>query len=103
MTKYKQDKLMKLLAIIGGIIALIEAILSFVGLGFTSFDFLKGGIISAIVALILAIIVILSVVKPEKIPFNAIFLLILGILIIIFGSLLGGILVLIAGILGFVK
>ncbi len=44
------------------------------------------------------------VVQPGKpLPFTLIVLLIMGILILIFGSWLGGVLVLIAGILGYLK
>ena len=91
----------KLLAIIGGIVALIEAILSLTrGKGIVDLNFgLVNNIIAAIIAIILAIIVLLSALKPNKpIPFNAILLIILGIVMIIFSSLIGGILVLIAGI-----
>jgi hypothetical protein len=91
----------KLLVILGGIIALIEAILSLTGgKGLIEFDLgLVNKVIAAIIAIILAIIVLLSALKPgDPIPFNEIILIILGIIMIIFSSLIGGILVLIAGI-----
>lgn len=91
--------LMKILAMIGGIVAFIEAIVGFFGWGFYGW-----GIFSSIVALILAIIVLLSVFRPDNpIPYNAIFLIIFGILMIVFSSLIGGILVLIGGIIGFIN
>jgi len=99
----KYDQIMKLLAIIGGIIALIDALLSFFGLSFSS-GYWGYSIVWPIIAIILAILVILSVVQPGKpLPFTGIVLLIMGILIIIFGSWIGGVLVLIAGILGFLN
>ena len=102
MVTYKYESIMKILAIIGGIIALIEAILSFFGWGISVFWGIA--IIGPIIAIILAIVVILSVVRPgNPIPFTWVVLVILGILIIIFGSLIAGILVLIAGILGLLK
>ncbi len=103
MTRYKRYDVMKILAIIGGILALLESILSLVGRAFTVLIHPAGMIVSAIVGIILGLVVILACVKPENpIPFNAILFLILGILIIIFSSLIGGILVLVAGILGLV-
>jgi hypothetical protein len=96
----KYDDLMKWLALIGGIIALIEGI---VGLFWRGLAFWGFAYVWPIIAIILAIIVILSAIKPNApIPFTAIVLLILGILLIIFGAW-GGILVLIAGILGFIN
>lgn len=102
MATYKYEKYMKILAIIGGILALLEGILGFFGATFSVFWGFP--IIGPIIAIILGIVVILSVVRPgNPIPFTWVVLLILGILVIIFGSLLGGILVLIAGILGLLK
>lgn len=102
MATYKYEKIMKILAIIGGILALLEGILGFFGAAFSVFWGFP--IIGPIIAIILGIVVILSVIRSgNPIPFTWIVLLILGILVIIFGSLLGGILVLIAGILGLIK
>jgi len=90
---------MKLLAMLGGIIALIEAIAGFFGWGFYGW-----GIFSSIVAIIIAIVVLLSVFRPDNpIPYNAMFLIIFGIIMIVFSSIFGGILVLIGGILGYVN
>lgn len=91
-------ELMKTLAMIGGIIGLIEAI---VGFFWSYFGF---GFVSAIIGIILSVLVLLSVFRPgNPIPYNAIVLIIFGILMIIFSSLIGGILVLIGGILGYVN
>ncbi len=100
-SKSDHEGIAKLLAILGGIVALIEAILSLTrGKAIVDIDFgFVNKIVAAIIAIILAIIVLLSALKPDKpIPFNAILLIILGIVMIIFSSLIGGILVLIAGI-----
>ncbi|MHA1723997.1 MAG: hypothetical protein ACTSYC_04675 [Promethearchaeota archaeon] len=104
MPKYKRYSTMKIFAVIGGILVLVESFLSFVGRSFTIFISLGGSIIGPIIGIILGLVVFLACVRPEDpIPFNAVLFLILGILIIIFSSLIGGILVLIAGVLGLVK
>ena len=102
MATYKYESMMKILAIIGGLLALLLAILSLAGIGFWGVLF-GYGIIGTIIVIILAIIVILSVIKPKTVPFHWLLLLILGILILIFGNLIAGILIIIAGILGIAK
>ena len=88
----------KILVVLGGIIALIEAILSFLGTAVLNFFPIWGPII----ALILALLVLLMVFKGTPMDWdNAIVMLILGILIIIFGTLVGGILVLLGAIVLF--
>ncbi|MFW9879860.1 MAG: hypothetical protein ACFFG0_42850 [Candidatus Thorarchaeota archaeon] len=101
-TKSEYERIAQILAILGGIVALIEAIMSLAGgRGIVEYDLgLVNRVIAAIIAIVLAIIVLLSALKPDNpIPFNGILLIILGIVMIIFSSLIGGILVLIAGIL----
>jgi hypothetical protein len=85
------------LALIGGIIGIIEAVIGFFWAGWL-------GVIGSILALIIALIIIFATLKPDApIPFSGLVILILGILLLIFGSFLGGILVIIAGIIGLVK
>ena len=103
MATYKYESMMKILAIIGGLLALVFAILSFAGMGFWVFFGYGGEFFGPIIVIILAIIVILSVIKPKTVPFHWLLLLILGILILIFGNLIAGILIIIAGILGIAK
>jgi len=99
----KYDQIMKILAVLGGIITLIDALGSFFGFSFSS-GYWGYSYVWPIIAIILGILVILMVVQPGKpLPFTLIVLLIMGILILIFGSWLGGVLVLIAGILGYLK
>ena len=91
----------RLLVIIGGIIGIFQAILSFGnwGLGFWG-PMAAVNIVSSIVGIILAILVLLSVFRPgDPIPYNAVLLIIFGVLLTFFNAWLGGILVLIAGIL----
>jgi hypothetical protein len=92
------EKIAKILVVLGGIVALIEAILSFAGTAVLNFF----PIVGPIIALILALLVLLMVFKGIPMDWdNAIVMLILGILIIIFGSLIGGILVILGAILLF--
>ncbi len=88
----------KILVVLGGIVALIEAIMSLLGTSVINLIPTVGPII----ALILALLVLLMVFKEIPMDWdNAIVMLILGILIIIFGSLIGGILVILGAILLF--
>ena len=85
------------LALIGGIIGIIEALI-----GFIFGNWL--GIIGPILALIISLVILFATLKPDApIPFSGLVILILGILLFIFGSWIGGILVIVAGILGLVK
>ena len=110
----KNSGLAKLLAIIGGLIIVIQGVLALLshleifsfalGLpGEGGFFGGVGGLINAIIAIVVGIFVLISTgtVKSSntKLGFNGVVVLILGILGIIFGSLVGGVLVLIAGIL----
>ena len=98
MGKATYEDLVKLLAILGGIITIIEAIFSLVGRSVQKYY--NFGCVAAIIAIIFGILVLFSVFKPDNpIPYNWIYLIVFGIVIIVCGSLIGGILVLIAGIL----
>ena len=98
MGKATYEDIVKLLALLGGIITIIEAIFSLFGRSVQRYYNL--GWIAAIIAIIYGILVLFSVFKPDNpIPYNWIYLIVFGIVIIICGSLIGGILVLIAGIL----
>ena len=95
----REEDIMRLLAGIGGAIALIEAIL-----GFNRSYFDSSRVILGVVSIILAIIVLLSVIKPDNpVPMNWILFVGLGIVIIIFSSLAGGILTLVAGFIGYTE
>jgi len=97
MNKSDKEKFMKIFAILGALVAIIEAILGFFALRWF-------GYIGPVVVLILAIIVCLSVFRPDDpIPYNAVVLLILGILLIVFSSWIGGILLILGAIFGLIK
>ncbi|MFO8018207.1 MAG: hypothetical protein R6U96_06190 [Promethearchaeia archaeon] len=97
-----ENDIAKILIIIGGLVGLIEAIMALVGNPLVSGGWLGVGIISQIIALIISAAILFSCFRPgDPIPYSAIVELILGILLIIFGSLIGGILVIIGAILLF--
>ncbi|MEJ2252036.1 MAG: hypothetical protein P8Y70_03790 [Candidatus Lokiarchaeota archaeon] len=97
-TRNDIEKLMKILTILGAIVAIIEAA---IGLSNFSFNNIPYSLITHIVAIIIAILCLLSAIRPsDPIPFNWIILLIFSIVLIIFRSTVGGILIIIAAILG---
>jgi len=95
------------IVIVGGIIGLLQAIFGFfnVRAWIYTIDYFFGTPLvfntsSSIFGVILAILTLLSVFRPGKpIPYNAVILIIFGVLMIIFNAGIGGILVLIGGIL----
>jgi uncharacterized membrane protein YfcA len=81
----REEDLIKLLAGIGGAITLIETILSF---NERNVDTSK--VILIVISIILAVIVLLSVLRPgNPVPMNWLLFVGLGIVIIIFSSLAG--------------
>ena len=97
----ENKEIVRLLAIIGGIIGLLQAILSFGnwGLGFWG-PMAAANIALSVFGIIISILVLLSVFRPgDPIPYNAVLLIIFGVLMTLFNSWVGGILVLVAGIL----
>jgi len=95
----RNEELMKLLAALGGVFALIEVILGLEGKKLDNID-----VTSFVIALILAIIVLASVISPDKpIPLNWMIFVIIGIIMIVYSSLIGGVLVLLAGFVGYTE
>ncbi len=95
----RNEELMKLLAALGGAISLIEAIL-----GFDDRNIDSSRIILLVIAIILAAIILLSIIIPHKfVELNWIICVIIGIIMIVYTSLIGGILVLIAGFVGYTE
>jgi hypothetical protein len=95
----RNEDLMKILAAVGGALALIEAILGF---NERNIDVTK--IISSIITIVVAVIVLLSIISPGKpIPLSWILYVVLGIIMIVYSSLVGGILILIAGFVGYTE
>lgn len=95
----RNEDLMRLLAALGGVLALIEAILDF---GDKKLENVK--VITLVIGIILAVIILLSVISPNKpIPMNWIVYVVLGVVMIVYTSTIGGILVLIAGFVGYTE
>jgi hypothetical protein len=90
---------MKLLAGLGGAMSLIEAIL-----GFDDRNIDSSKIILLVLTIVLAVIILLSIIIPHKfVELNWIICVVIGILMIVYTSLIGGILVLVAGFIGYTE
>jgi hypothetical protein len=93
----REEDLMRLLGGLGGVITLIETIISFNG---RRIDY--SYVILLVVSIVLSVVILLSVIKPgDPIPLNWLLFVGIGIITIIFSSLAGGILTLIAGFIGY--
>jgi len=95
----QNQDIMKLLAGLGGIISLIDALL-----GFDDKNLDSSKIILLVLSIILAAIVLLSIIIPHKfVELNWIICVVIGIIMIIYTSLIGGILVLVGGFVGYTE
>jgi len=95
----RNEVTMRLLAALGGVFALIEAIL---GLDQRRLEDIN--VVSTVIAMILAVIILVGVIRPEKpIPLNWMVCVVLGIAMIVYSSLVGGILVMVAGFVGYTE
>jgi hypothetical protein len=91
------DKAMRVVAMIGGIIALVESILALSGAGLMEWG-IASDLVNGILGLIFAVIVIALGIKPIR--YTPVLLGVLGILLIVFGILIGGIIVLLGTFIG---
>ena len=95
----REEDLMRLLGGLGGAITLIETIMS---INERNIDTTK--VISIVLSIVLSIIILLSVIRPgDPVPMNWLLFVGLGIVILIFSSLAGGILILVAGFIGYTE
>ncbi|MFW9784925.1 MAG: hypothetical protein ACFFFB_21775 [Candidatus Heimdallarchaeota archaeon] len=95
----QNQDIMKLLAGLGGAISLIEAILGFDD---RNVDFSR--VVLLILSIVLAVIILLSIIIPHKfVDLNWIICVVIGIIMIVYTSLIGGILVLVAGFIGYTE
>ena len=95
----REEDIMRLLAGIGGAVTLIETIL-----GINERNLETSKILSTVISITLSVIVLLSVIRPgNPVPMNWLLFIGLGIVIIIFSSLAGGILILFAGFIGYTE
>jgi hypothetical protein len=92
------DKVMRVVSIIGGIVAIVESFLELTGSGLMGWGF---GWISGVLGIIFAVLIIFLGIRP--IHYTPVFLGILGILLIVFAILIGGIIVLAATFIGAVS
>jgi hypothetical protein len=90
------DKVMCFIALVGGIVALIETLLHMIGL-LENWTF---GIWFEVIALVLALFALLLGIKP--IHYTPSFLLVIGVFLVIFASWIGGIIVLLAAVYGLI-
>lgn len=91
------DKAMRSVGMIGGIIAFVESILFLSGEGLMEWG-IASDLVNGILGLIFAVIIIALAIKP--IPYTPVILGVLGILLILFGILIGGIIVLLGTFIG---
>ena len=95
----REEDLMRLLGGLGGVITLIETIISF---NERRIDY--SYVILLVVSIVLSVVILLSVIKPgDPVPLNWLLFVGIGIITIIFSSLAGGILTLIAGFIGYTE
>ena len=95
----QNQDIMKFLAGLGSAIGLIDAILDFDDKNIDS-----SKIILLILAIVLSAVVLISIIVPHKfVELNWIICVVIGILMIIYTSLVGGILVLVAGFVGYTE
>ncbi|MBY8982392.1 MAG: hypothetical protein KGD57_05560 [Candidatus Lokiarchaeota archaeon] len=95
----QNQDIMKLLAGLGSIISLIEAIL-----GYDERNLDTTGVILLIITIILAGIILVSIIVPQKFgELNWIICVVFGIIMIVYTSIIGGILVLLAGFIGYTE
>ncbi|MHA2280519.1 MAG: hypothetical protein ACXAC5_06685 [Promethearchaeota archaeon] len=108
MTEMDKKETVRIMVIVGGILGLLQAIAGFgnfrawiypIGY-FAGAPLLALNTTSSIFGVIIAILTLLSVFRPgNPIPYNAVLLIIFGVLMTLFNAFIGGIIVLIAGIL----
>ena len=93
------EDIMKLLAVLGAVITVINGII-----GFDNTSLNATQVILLVVTIILALIILLSVIIPHKfVELNWIICVIIGIVMIIYTSLIGGVLILVAGFVGYTE
>lgn len=106
MTKKKNESLIQLLVVLGGVLALLNAITgiapSFQIIPKPSYPSIVGieTLLKGIILLVLSILTILTGINAgDPLPFTTIGLIILAVILILFESLYGGLLVMIGGII----
>lgn len=89
------DKTMRIVALVGGIVAIIESFLELIGAGLMGWGF---GWLSGVLGIIFAILVIALAIRP--LHYTPVMLGVLGVALIFFAILIGGIIVVLAAFIG---
>ncbi len=101
--KYKHNDLMKLLTILGGLIGLASAILVLANYDLPATYNAVDRVLSAVVGIVISALTLLCVLRPDDpIPWHWLVLFILAILLLVFSGLWGGVLVIIASLIGII-
>ncbi|MFX1498208.1 MAG: hypothetical protein ACFFBH_11820 [Promethearchaeota archaeon] len=109
---YKNQKIMKFLVIIGGLVGLVFIISGFASLVHVGFvenyrfiPYFFEPLILLIVGLVVVVLTLLVGIKPnDPIPFHWLLLFIFGVLLVIFGAgIIAGLLVIIAALIGLIE
>ena len=101
--KYEHNDLMKILTILGGLVGLASAILVIANYDlpatYSAFD----RVVSGIVGIVIAVLTLLCAMRPDDpIPWHWLMLFVLSILLFVFSGLWGGVLVIIAALIGLI-
>ena len=108
--KYRHYDLIKILVVLGGVVGILEGIsiiLSYAGAGIPYLGTYRvitfEPIVSAIICLVGAVLALICGLRPDDpFPFHWLMFLIFAIWLIIFGALFGGVLCLIAFLIGLI-
>ena len=99
MSEYQEtDKAMRIMAVVGGIISIVEAIMILISSGLMPWGF---GILGGVFGLILALVAIFLGYKP--IHYTPFILGVIGVVLIVFAVLIGGIIILLAAFFGLIS
>lgn len=99
MSEYQEtDKAMRIVTVVGGIIGLVEAIMILAGSGLMPYGY---GILGGVIGLILALVAIFLGIKP--IHYTPFILAAIGVVLIVFAVLIGGIIILLAAFFGLIS
>jgi len=101
--KYEHNDLMKILTILGGLVGLASAILVIANYDLPATISAFDRVVSGIVGIVIAVLTLLCAMRPDDpIPWHWIILFVLAILLIVFSGLWGGVLVIIAALIGLI-
>jgi len=101
--KYEHNDLMKILTILGGLVGLASAILVIANYDLPATISAFDRVVSGIVGIVIAVLTLLCAMRPDDpIPWHWLILFVLAILLIVFSGLWGGVLVIIAALIGLI-